>query len=126
MSCFGKTNLDFVEQTVLIGPKVQIKAEVKANVVTVRYRIDDTAKSVSLVVAAVAVAVVVFTVVFLKSWDWIGMYHSTQEEQYADYVTWSYIDMNADFVALEVCKKSYFFELSHFIEKKKKGSCDSW
>jgi hypothetical protein len=66
--------------TVLIGPKVLIRAELKGNAVAAKYRIDPKDMS---------------------SWDWIGVFFSTQEENYTDYVTWCYVDTGADIVALE-------------------------
>jgi hypothetical protein len=66
--------------TVLIGPKVLIKCEMKAPSLFCQFRIDKANQS---------------------SWDWVGLFHSTQEENYTDYVTWSYVDLSKDLVTLE-------------------------
>lgn len=66
--------------TVLIGPKVLLKSEVKGSSLFCQFRIDKADQS---------------------SWDWIGLFHSTQEENYTNYVTWNYIDMSKDIVTLD-------------------------
>ena len=67
--------------TVLIGPKVMIRAEVKGLQLLCKYRMEKKEE--------------------MSSWDWIGVFHSTQEENYADYVTWIYVDVANEVVTLE-------------------------
>ncbi len=84
--------------TVLIGPKVLIRAELKGTSVAVKYRIDAKEQS---------------------SWDWIGLFYSTQEENYADYVTWCYVDTSADNVLLEAPVTPGDYVVCYFSSQKK-------
>lgn len=67
-------------RTLVIGPKVSCKAEVKERRIRCNYLIEAKEKG---------------------SWDWVGLYVSTQR-RYQDYYTWSYVDMATDLVTFDV------------------------
>lgn len=67
-------------RTLVVGPKVACKAEVRENKIRCTYAIEASAQS---------------------SWDWVGLYIASQR-CYQDYHNWNYVNMSADHVLFDL------------------------
>ena len=85
--------------TMLLGPRVEIRTQIRGGKMDVKYLIDSEN---------------------LSSWDWIGLYHSSkQQPNYADSVTWSYVDVSSNLISLDSPQLPGNYVICYFSGSKK-------